>query len=92
MTQKQEKSKFAARDRRGKENEQFKQLAELVPAENAEQLNKGIVVLMCTTDLRLNRYLLGKFHFYGKEQHTYEASLECDCGGFSLLLRAEICL
>ncbi|KAK1330030.1 hypothetical protein QTO34_010215 [Cnephaeus nilssonii] len=58
QAQRKEKSRNAARSRRGKENLEFFELAKLLPLPGAisSQLDKASVVRLCVTYLRLRRF------------------------------------
>ncbi|XP_045701239.1 neuronal PAS domain-containing protein 1 [Phyllostomus hastatus] len=58
LAQRKEKSRNAARSRRGKENLEFFELAKLLPLPGAisSQLDKASIVRLCVTYLRLRRF------------------------------------
>lgn len=98
QAQRKEKSRNAARSRRGKENLEFFELAKLLPLPGAisSQLDKASIVRLSVTYLRLRRFAALGAPPWGLRASGPPASLgECACsgggrrGGLDALLRGQ---
>lgn len=84
QAQRKEKSRNAARSRRGKENLEFFELAKLLPLPGAisSQLDKASIVRLSVTYLRLRRFAALGAPPWGLRASRPPASLgECACAG-----------
>lgn len=84
QAQRKEKSRNAARSRRGKENLEFFELAKLLPLPGAisSQLDKASIVRLSVTYLRLRRFAALGAPPWGLRAARPPASLgECACAG-----------
>lgn len=84
QAQRKEKSRNAARSRRGKENLEFFELAKLLPLPGAisSQLDKASIVRLSVTYLRLRRFAALGAPPWGLRASGPPASLgECACSG-----------
>jgi len=86
MCLKKKKSRDAARFRRGKENKEFFELANLIPISNqtSSQLDKASIIRLIMSDLQLQMFFLGKFVFSGAQQDFYQSELTGNYGSICL--------
>lgn len=88
MCLKKEKSRDAARSRRSKENQEFYELAKLIPIpeQTSTQLDKASVIRLIMTDLHLHNSFLGKFVFSGAHKDFYLSTIQGDYGKLCIFL------
>lgn len=91
QAQRKEKSRNAARSRRGKENLEFFELAKLLPLPGAisSQLDKASIVRLSVTYLRLRRFAALGAPPWGLRAAGPPAGLgECACAGCGVPVRS----